>query len=355
MDATNNAAADANIIAKPSNWNKLSDEQQVAIQQTNAERTRAAFPALVARGAVFVCSHSGGKDSDMLYRWMLANIPHGQMIVVHADLGDAEHTGTLDHARKLVTHHDVLVAKAITKDGASKWFLDMVMMRHDVLTARGDNDVSPWPKQGECQGTSDLKRGPIAKVIRQWVKDNNHSGLVVECLGRRADESERRAGSTVNCFKLDVRNSVAGREWYKVDPIADYTTAAVLDAIGDDLHVTYTKHGFERMSCCICVHGSDTDTATAAAVRPHLFAKYVAVERFTGKTMRMRSTTKAERQANAELAKSVRVTLEEYAAANANAELVAQYVAELAATGRIAQGEPVASTVAGRTSLNVLS
>ncbi len=49
-----------------------------------------------------------------------------------------------------------------------------------------------------------------------------------------------------------------------------------------------------RLSCCFCVMGSKKDVATAATLRPRLFAKYVELERRTGYTMQAgRSLEKA--------------------------------------------------------------
>ena len=53
---------------------------------------------LVRRGALFVVSHSGGKDSQAMLIEVRKIVPASQILVVHADLGEVEWPGTLEHA-----------------------------------------------------------------------------------------------------------------------------------------------------------------------------------------------------------------------------------------------------------------
>src|SRR5690606_28286908 len=48
---------------------------------------------LVARGAVFYISHSGGKDSQAMYALLSRVVPEKQISVIHADLGEVEWHG----------------------------------------------------------------------------------------------------------------------------------------------------------------------------------------------------------------------------------------------------------------------
>ena len=49
-------------------------------------------------GALFVVNHSGGKDSQaMLIHLRQMGIPEDQMLIIHADLGEVEWEGNLDH------------------------------------------------------------------------------------------------------------------------------------------------------------------------------------------------------------------------------------------------------------------
>lgn len=103
---------------------------------------------LVLSDAVFYVSHSGGKDSQAMYSMMASLIPHDQIVVIHASLGDVEWPGVIEHINSTVSHELNIVK-------AEKTFLGMVERR------------GKWPSAQHRQCTSDLKRGPIEKFIRQ--------------------------------------------------------------------------------------------------------------------------------------------------------------------------------------------
>ncbi|WP_262216188.1 adenine nucleotide alpha hydrolase family protein [Serratia ficaria] len=98
-------------------------------------------------GAIFYVSHSGGKDSQAMYLQLLQVIPFEQMVVVHADLGEVEWPGIVEHINDTISHPLNIVR-------AGKTFLGMVEKR------------GMWPSARYRQCTSDLKRGPIEKFIR---------------------------------------------------------------------------------------------------------------------------------------------------------------------------------------------
>ena len=80
---------------------------------------------LVARGALFVVNHSGGKDSQALLIDMARRVPLSQIVVVHASLGEVEWHGALEHAQAQTEALGLpfIVARA------EKSFLDMVERR----------------------------------------------------------------------------------------------------------------------------------------------------------------------------------------------------------------------------------
>jgi len=227
--------------------------------------------SLVDRGALFVLNHSGGKDSQAMMIHVLTVVPASQIIVVHADLGEVEWPGTEDHARKYVPEGIPFI-----KVKAVKSFWDMVESRQN------------WPSPSYRQCTSDLKRGPIEKAIRHHLKATGHTGLVVNCMGLRAQESCSRAKQQV--FKLNARNSKAGREWYDWLPIHDWTKDQVILAIkkaGQQLHFAYGL-GMSRLSCAFCIMSNGADLKTAATNLPELYARYVETEKRIGKTVFMK-------------------------------------------------------------------
>ncbi|MDE1484687.1 phosphoadenosine phosphosulfate reductase, partial [Xenorhabdus bovienii] len=89
-------------------------------------------------GAIFYVSHSGGKDSQAMYALLRGVVPHEQIVVVHANLGDVEWPGVIDHISENITHELNIIQ-------ADKTLLGMV-------EARG-----MWPSPRYRQCTSDLK------------------------------------------------------------------------------------------------------------------------------------------------------------------------------------------------------
>jgi 3'-phosphoadenosine 5'-phosphosulfate sulfotransferase (PAPS reductase)/FAD synthetase len=166
-----------------------------------------------------------------------------------------------------------------------------------------------WPSPQHRQCTSDLKRGPIDREVRRFVKAENDRrdhvmpiNVVVNCTGIRAAESAARAKLEV--FKTNKRNSVAGRDWFDWAPIHDLSTAevfATIAAAGQQPHPAYAA-GNERLSCVFCIMGSKNDLAHGALANPALFARYTELEARTGYTMHAsrKSLTQLVAEAQAE-------------------------------------------------------
>ena len=232
---------------------------------------------LISNKALFVINHSGGKDSQAMMIRMLERIPASQMLVVHASLGDVEWTGALELAEQQAKDAGVpfIVARA------EKTFIDMVEKRFADRP-----EVPSWPSASYRQCTSDLKRNPIERDVRRYMKERGLL-LVVSCTGIRAAELNSR--SKLNPFKLSEKNSKAGREWYEWCPIFDLSTAdvfGVIAAAGQQPHAAYGQ-GNERLSCVFCIMGSRRDLANGAKHNPDLFKRYVELEERTGYTMHM--------------------------------------------------------------------
>ena len=223
---------------------------------------------LVARGALFVINDSGGKDSQAMKALLLSLIPRHQLVVIHAHLPEVEWEGSLTHIRKYSAGLPVLVTQA------RKTFFEMVERRGKF----------PSPQQRQC--TSDLKRDPIAREIRRYLKLHPHTE-VVSCMGMRAAESPGRKKLSV--FKRNKRNSIAGRTWFDWLPIHHLTTAEVFQVIseaGQEPFWTYGA-GLSRKSCVFCIMASDQDLKIAARLQPKLHARYVATERRLNFTLSM--------------------------------------------------------------------
>lgn len=235
--------------------------------------------AAIDQGALFVINHSAGKDSQAMTLALAGlGIPSENILVVHAELPGVDWPGLREHIEATIPQDWKL---EYTRAG--KTFFDMVERR---IETRPDSPCWPSPQYRQC--TSDLKRDPINKVIRRYLKENpRFGGLVINCTGIRAEESSSRAKQ--NPLKLNKRESKAGRQVWDWMPIFDFSESQVFNAIreaGQDVHSAYHA-GMSRLSCCFCIMASKKDLQTAARLRPELAAKYVEIEERTGYTMSM--------------------------------------------------------------------
>lgn len=228
--------------------------------------------ALVADGAIFYVSHSGGKDSQAMYAILSRRIPHAQLVVIHADLGRVEWSGVQDHIRSTISHPLNVVR-------ANKGLLDMVRHRHATRP-----HVPSWPSSATRQCTSDLKRNPIQRFIRQDMKAKGAT-LAVNCVGLRAEESSARAKRTEWGINRDL--SRAGRTVWNWNVVHGLTTKQVFDAIRAVNQAPFWVYatGNERLSCVFCIMGSRSDLANGRRLRPELYNEYLHIEAETGWTM----------------------------------------------------------------------
>ncbi len=243
---------------------------------------------LIARDALFVVNHSGGKDSQAMYLHLRQFVPAAQLVIVHADLGAVEWAGAVEHIKATTNGEPLHICRS----------------RRTLLEMIEERGMFPSPQQRQC--TSDLKRGPIERTIRGIVKRRQAFGehVIVNCMGMRAQESSGR--KKLQPFKFSERNSKAGREWYDWLPIHGWTEDEVfarIAAAGQQPHVVYSL-GMSRFSCCFCIMASEKDLATAARLAtehpellndPDLYRKYVNLERSTGQVMLMPSKTRGRR------------------------------------------------------------
>lgn len=239
---------------------------------------------LISRGAVFYVSTSGGKDSQAMTLLLQRLVPAEQLVYIHADLGEIEWPGVQEHIhatlqQSLGCDYKLNVVQAIDKHGNEKTLLSEVERK-----AAAKPDTVAWPSSAMRWCTSDLKRGPIYKFIRNDLKARGKL-LAVNCMGMRAGESDARA--KLEPLKINKQLSKAGRTVYDWLPIHDWSTTDVFDHIeqnGQQAHWAYAD-GNDRLSCMFCIMGSANDLRHAARVRPELAAKYVELEERTGHQM----------------------------------------------------------------------
>lgn len=223
---------------------------------------------LIKAGALFCINSSAGKDSQAMTIRLQKIIPAAQLVIVHADLPEVEWEGSVEHINETSFGITVRVCRAV------KTFFEMVERR------------GMFPDKYRRQCTSDLKRGPLDKLIRAIAKERG-AKLIVSCHGMRAQESTDRA--KLQTFKLNKRNSVAGRTWFDWLPIHSKSTKWVFDTIaqaGQKPFWTY-GHGMTRKSCCFCILGSRHDLKIAATLKPALAKRYIDTEDKLGHTLQM--------------------------------------------------------------------
>jgi len=223
---------------------------------------------MIKAGALFVINHSGGKDSQAMTIKLSKMIPREQLVIVYAHLPEVDWDGSIEHITATCFGIPVYKCQAV------KTFFDMVEKRQ----------MFPSPQYRQC--TSDLKRGPIDKQIRALLIERGLS-MVVSCMGMRAQESPGRR--KLETWKLNERNSVAGRTWYDWLPIHDMTTDQVFESIHSEGQKAFWIYyeGATRKSCAFCIMASEHDLKVSARLRPELAQKYIETEERIGFTLRM--------------------------------------------------------------------
>ncbi len=226
---------------------------------------------MIRAGALVSISTSGGKDSQAMTVLLSRIVPRDRLVAVHAPLDEVEWPGTIEHIRATLPPGMPLILAPVA---SGKTLLDSIEERGRF----------PSPKVRWC--TSSLKRGPIERELRRYLKANpRFGGMIVSAMGMRAEESPTRARKPP--WRLSERNSRAGRSWYDWLPIFNLTETQVFDVIrsaGQSPHPAYAM-GMSRLSCVFCIMASRADLRTAARLQPALYAHYVALERRIGHTL----------------------------------------------------------------------
>ena len=226
---------------------------------------------LIRAGALVAVNHSGGKDSQAMTILLSRIVPRDQIVAVHAPLVDVEWPGTIEFIRATLPPGMPLILAPVT---SGKTLLDSIEERGRF----------PSPKIRWC--TSSLKRGPIERELRQHLKANpRFGGRIVNAMGMRAEESPARARKSP--WRLNERNSRAGRAWFNWLPIFELSTDDVFRIIrdaGQSPHPAYGM-GMSRLSCVFCIMASRADLRTAARVQPALYERYVDLEKRIGHTL----------------------------------------------------------------------
>ncbi|MEW1701014.1 phosphoadenosine phosphosulfate reductase family protein, partial [Streptomyces sp. NPDC091278] len=242
---------------------------------------------------------SGGKDSQATASH-ICRLAHDlgildRVVIAHADLGD---TVEWDGTRHLAEEQARLLGvrfETVRADGGD--LLARTIARFHTLKTKAEREareqgrdpttvtVPPaWPSSSARWCTSDLKRGPIRKLMTRLV---NELGLgrparILNCLGQRAAESAPRA--KLATVEIDRPASNGRRHVTTWRPIHGWSDAAVWKEIarsGLPYHEAY-DWGMSRLSCTFCVLGCEADVVLAARLRPQKAAHYITVETKVG-------------------------------------------------------------------------
>lgn len=216
----------------------------------------------------YVISFSGGKDSSAMLAYLCETQPDAAKYIVMADTGfeHVKYTPAVEWARRIAGMFDLPLHVV---RNPNKTFLSMVEARR----------MFPAPKYRQC--TSDLKRGPIEKFIRNEVAER----VIYNCLGLRAEESPSRARRAT--LSTNVELSKNGREVWDYLPIHDWSTTRVFQYLAEKkipLHPMY-QH-LSRFSCRVCIFMREHELRQVQRHDPEAFEAIASLEERIGFTMR---------------------------------------------------------------------
>lgn len=221
---------------------------------------------LARMGAWFAYSVSGGKDSGAsmhsVNTWLDSiGHPAERRIALHADLGRAEWSDTLDTVRAVAAHVGTPL-EVVSQKNDLVWRLEdrwrRSLLRYAALETI--NLVPPWPSSSLLFCRSEQKLVPLSRR-----KASLPGGLpVVGVVGIRREESPRRAKAEVVSPDLEMKRR-NGREGLLWNPIIDWTAQEVMnyhERHGIPLHRAY-RLGSTRLSCALCAIASRHDLLTS--------------------------------------------------------------------------------------------
>lgn len=237
--------------------------------------------SLLRDGATLVLSVSGGKDSDAMCHHLMDLRQKegwsGDVCMVHADLGKrVEWHHTPDYVENLAKRKGVPLHIVRWTHGD---LIDRIWQRYYK-----NPDRPCWPSSSIRYCTSDMKRAPISR----WIRNQFPSGNVVCAMGLRAEESHARAKRQTFTVRKDCTAPTKGRFVWDWLPIHDWQTDDVWDCIrshGNIYHDAY-RHGNQRLSCALCILASLNDLMNGAVHNPDIYREYCHIEAVTGYSFR---------------------------------------------------------------------
>ncbi len=235
--------------------------------------------AALHRGAALALSVSGGKDSDAMTWQLLYEYQRrgwtGEICLIHADLGRAEWHSTPAYVQSLAqrTGLPLYIDRHHLHD-----LIDHIRARMDKLRADGRLATTPpFPSLGNRYCTSDMKRAPIDR----WIRNHFYTGEVVCAMGLRADESKDRAKKPIVELREDCCANKPYRRVWNWNPIHHWSVDDVwasIDTHGDgQSHPAYAL-GNHRLSCAMCVLADVRDLTNGAIENPDTYRELCQIE-----------------------------------------------------------------------------
>jgi len=205
-----------------------------------------------------VINFSGGKDSCAMLAYICEKYPDVTKHVVFANTG-WEHEGVEEWCWQIVKRFGLPFN--IVKN-ANKNLLSMTIARGKF----------PSPEQRQC--TSDLKRDPIMKWVRNMVPDN----VVVNCMGLRAEESPaRKAKRKLGRNKRESNSKRTIWDWLPIHDWSEEKVFSYLKEKGIPLHPVYSY--LKRFSCRVCIYMSMEDLHQVKKYDPEAITIISKIER----------------------------------------------------------------------------
>ena len=226
---------------------------------------------MIRTGALVAISTSGGKDSQAMTILLSRIVPHGQIVAVHAPLGEVEWPDTIGHLEATLPKGVPLIFAPVA---SGKTLLQRVEER------------GLWPSNSARWCTSDFKTGPIQRELRRYLRAHpRFGGRLVNAMGMRAEESPARAQKTP--WRRNNRMSVAGREAFDWLPVFDLSTEGRIPC--HPRRRPDAALGLRRRHVEAELHllhpGVRADLRRAAELRPDLYRRYAEIERRIGHTL----------------------------------------------------------------------
>lgn len=237
-----------------------------------------------------IINTSGGKDS-LCSIWEICRLaeaqgyPKERIALSHQELGRMEWPGT----KELVLKHAELFGLQVyfsrrMSNGQEDTILDYVARR------------GQWPSSAARFCTSEFKRAPGAKVVRNLATKGNWKSIL-HVFGFRAEESPARAKRAP--LAINERLTTKGREVFDYLPIHDWTLDKVWQTIRENnlpYHYAYDL-GMPRLSCVFCIFSPADALIIAGMNNPELLDEYIATEQAIGHDFKKNYRLQAVRDA----------------------------------------------------------